>query len=266
MNAVFFSILRKIRDKFIAFPHLMIGEPFIILDTIDSTNNHAMKLARDGSVSDGTVFFALEQTKGKGQMNKNWTSNKGENILMSIVLDCRSYQLNQQFLLSMATSLACNNVLKKYAIDGMTIKWPNDLYWRDRKAGGILIENIVISGVWETAVVGIGININQTQFDEMQRKPVSLKQITGKNLDPIIIAKEICLELDHYRSLLDPEKKELLLSMYNQVLYKRNELVLFRKDSLEIKAKIKGVNMEGKLILNEQPLQLLKWGELEWVE
>jgi len=239
VNAVFFSILRKIRDKFIAFPHLMIGEPFIILDTIDSTNNHAMKLARDGSVSDGTVFFALEQTKGKGQMNKNWTSNKGENILMSIALDCRSYQLNQQFLLSMATSLACKSVLKKYAIDGMTIKWPNDLYWRDRKAGGILIENIVIS---------------------------SLKQITGKNLDPIIIAKEICLELDHYRSLLDPEKKELLLSMYNQVLYKRNELVLFRKDSLEIKAKIKGVNMEGKLILNEQPLQLLKWGELEWVE
>jgi len=265
-DAVFFSILRKIRDKFNPFLQPMIGQSFIVLNTVDSTNNHAMKLVREHKTSHGTVFFALEQTKGKGQRNKHWESKAGENLLMSVVIDCTKYALRKQFQLSMVTSLACYNLLKKYAGDETGIKWPNDLYWRDRKAGGILIENIINGNNWETAVLGIGINVNQTAFPVMNRKAVSLKQISGKDHDPIEVAKELCIELEKMISLLDADKSEELLELYNKVLYKKDQVSRFKKDNLTIEAKVKGVNIDGNLMLEGFSDPTISWGEMEWID
>jgi BirA family biotin operon repressor/biotin-[acetyl-CoA-carboxylase] ligase len=244
----------------------MIGQSFIVLNTIESTNNHAMKLVREGKASHGMAFFALEQTQGKGQRNKSWLSNLGENLLTSVVLDCKNYELNQQFSLSMATSLACFNLLKKYGGDEMSIKWPNDLYWRDRKAGGILIENIIIGNHWETAVLGIGINVNQTKFPEMHRNPVSLKQISGKVHDPIEMAKELCIELEKMTSFITKEKSGELLLLYNNSLYKKDQLVRFNKNNLSIEARVKGVDMDGNLMLEGDSNPTIAWGDMEWVD
>ena len=156
----------------------MIGNPFVILSSVDSTNNYAMKEARNGNIADGSVFFALEQTQGKGQRSKNWLSNRGENILMTVVIDCKTLQLHQQTLLSFAVAIASNNMLKNHTNGETCIKWPNDLYWCDRKAGGILIENIVLGNNWTHAIIGIGINVNQTIFENLEKPTVSLKQIT----------------------------------------------------------------------------------------
>ena len=224
-----------------------------------------MKQVRLNQASHGSVFFAMEQTKGKGQRSKNWISNPGENLLMSVLIDCTTFEISQQFILSMATSLACYNLLKKYVGDDLSIKWPNDLYWRDRKAGGILIENIINGNKWESAVLGIGININQTVFPIMNRKAVSLKQISGKEYDPIELAKELCVELEKMISLMNNKKSDELLNSYNYSLYKKEQVVKFNKGSLTIEARVKGVDINGNLMLEGFSDPTISWGEMDWI-
>ena len=222
-------------------------------------------MARSGDATDGTVFFALEQTKGRGQRSKQWLSNHSENIMMSIIADCSKYKIQQQVQLSMATAIACFTIVKNYTGDETSIKWPNDLYWRDRKAGGILIENIVSGENWEKAIIGIGININQTDFGEMESKAVSIKQITGKNFDPIVLAREICIEIEVvFQQLLEIQFSNLL-NLYNKFLYKKDEVVKFKQGNIQFEAKVKRVNEQGKLVIEQGFEREIGFGEIEWI-
>lgn len=244
----------------------MIGEPFIILPTIDSTNNYAKALARDGLARDGMVIFAEEQTQGRGQKNQSWESTKGENIILSGILDTSWLTLDSQFQLSCATSLACCDFYTECAGDETGIKWPNDLYWRDRKAGGILIENIVKGNNWEKAVIGIGININQVSFPEMRNRPVSLKQITGQSFDPKTLAKNLCQHLTIRYEELKQNRFKQQLELFNQKLFRLNQIVTFKKGEERFNATVQGVNEKGQLmVLNEREILFLNHGEVEWI-
>ena len=243
----------------------MASQPFIILNTTESTNNHAMEALRSGNVADGTVFFALEQTKGKGQRSKSWFSNKGENLVLSTIRDTTALKIDNQFQISCITALACHDLISSYTDDDVRIKWPNDLYWRDRKAGGILIENMIKGNSWDKAIIGIGININQTIFPEMPKLPVSLKQITGTSFDPIELAKELCMNLDRRLHLLNTGQFEHQLLEYNATLYKKNEVVQFKKANRKFEATINGVNEQGQLILTHGIQETIDFGDLEWI-
>jgi BirA family biotin operon repressor/biotin-[acetyl-CoA-carboxylase] ligase len=243
----------------------MIGEPFNILPTTDSTNNHAMNEARLGQTSDGAAYFALDQYQGKGQRDKTWNSKPGENIILSVVKDCSGFHLNNQFQLSVAVALACFDFFSAYAGDETRIKWPNDIYWRDRKAGGILIENMVKSDRWGKAIIGMGININQTTFDTIEGKPVSLKQITGKSFDPISLAKELCQHLEHRFLVLENKPFDQLLSAYNDQLYKKDELVPFKRNNIQFQAKVNGVDKDGHLLIMHGVEERIRFGELTWL-
>src|SRR6187397_1554210 len=148
-----------------------------------------------GEAQHGLAIFSHEQTAGKGQRGKNWVSEKDANIALSILLNPLPLSVPDQFKLSVCIAVSTWEFFSQYAGDETRIKWPNDLYWRDRKAGGVLIENVIGrwdpiaiglgSGVekseaWKWSVIGIGININQTAFSPDLPNPVSLKQITGK--------------------------------------------------------------------------------------
>jgi BirA family biotin operon repressor/biotin-[acetyl-CoA-carboxylase] ligase len=243
----------------------MTGEPFNILPTTDSTNNHAMNEARMGQTSDGTAYFALDQYQGKGQRAKTWSSKPGENIILSVVKDCSGLQLNNQFQLSVAVALACFDFFSAYAGDETRIKWPNDIYWRDRKAGGILIENMVKSNQWDKAIIGMGININQTSFDKMEGKPVSLKQITGKTFDPISLAKELCHHLDNRFSMLENKPFDQLLSAYNEHLFKKDEMVSFKRNNVLFQAKVISVDKDGHLMIVHGVEERIPFGEITWL-
>jgi len=243
----------------------MIGEPFNILPTTDSTNNHAMNEARLGRASDGAAYFALDQYQGKGQRSKTWSSKPGENIILSVVKDCSGLQLKDQFQLSVAVALACFDFFSAYAGDETRIKWPNDIYWRDRKAGGILIENMVKSDRWGKAIIGMGININQTTFDTIEGKPVSLKQITGKSFDPISLAKELCQHLEHRFLVLENKPFDQLLSAYNDQLYKKDELVPFKRNNIQFQAKVNGVDKDGHLLIMHGVEERIRFGEITWL-
>ena len=224
-----------------------------------------MNQARMGKASDGIAYFALDQYQGKGQRAKSWCSKPGENIILSVVKDCSGFQLNNQFQLSVAVSLACFDFFSAYAGDETRIKWPNDLYWRDRKAGGILIENMVKAGRWEKAIIGMGINVNQTSFEAMEGRPVSLKQITGKSFDPISLAKELCLHLDERLSMLENKPFDQLLSAYNEQLFKKDEVVTFKRNNIQFQAKVNGVDKDGQLLIMHGVEEQIPFGEITWL-
>jgi len=245
-------------------PLLPIGNTFVELTTVDSTNNYAMGLVQKGFARHGAVFFAYNQTEGKGQRGKSWLSLPGENLILSVVLQPAILMPHHTFSLSAAIAMACYDLFKKYAGQQVKIKWPNDIYWRDRKAGGILIENIMGNDFWHYAIVGIGMNINQTQFSENLIRPISLKQITGHSYHLTELAKELCVLLEtHYQNLLTDQGK--IFEYYNNNLYKINEPIRLKKKNIVFDTILKGVSIEGKLITNDKMEREFNFGEVEWI-
>ena len=146
----------------------------------------------------------------------------------------------------------------------LCIKWPNDIYWRDRKAGGILIENVIKGNEWKYAVAGIGLNINQTDFGELNNRAVSLKQITGKSYDPLHLAKELCTCINEVCLNLFNDNKAIV-SQYRNLLYKKNERVRLKKDNRVFEAIIKDVTLDGRLVVTTSVEEEFSVGEVEWV-
>jgi len=238
---------------------------FKILDTVDSTNNYAMARVQAGMASHGMTWFAHEQTAGKGQRGKGWETQPGKNIAMSIVFQPEFLDARQQFYLSATIALVCFEFFSGYAGDETKIKWPNDLFWRDRKAGGVLIENVFHGKKWKWAIVGIGININQVNFGKAVKNPVSLKQITGKEFDTVALAKELYALLIKKIPELTAKSFDKILEDYNTHLYKLNKNVLLKKEGSIFETVIKAVSAEGKLLTVDAADREFDFGEVEWV-
>ncbi|HEY1114120.1 MAG TPA: biotin--[acetyl-CoA-carboxylase] ligase [Chitinophagaceae bacterium] len=258
-----FIALSKNTNKLSPYHH-EIGSHFIELQQVDSTNNYATGLVHAGMAQGGTVVFTHEQTKGKGQRTKTWKSQKGANILMSVVIQPRPLPLTQGFLLSMATANAVHRFFRPLAGSETKVKWPNDLYWRDRKAGGILIENIIHGTEWHYAIVGIGININQVEFPGLKAKAVSLRQITGKEYDVLALARQLCRHLQQCYALLESHP-HVIREEYHEHLYKLDETVRLKQDGRVFDATIKGVTPLGDLVTFSTIEERFSVGEVEWV-
>jgi len=243
----------------------VIGQRFIKLLKVDSTNNYAMRLVQKGYAAHGDAYFAVEQTAGKGQFNRQWLSPKGENIILSIVLDTGAFDMEQQFILNMIAALGAQQLFNKYSAEKSKIKWPNDIYWRDRKAGGILIENTIRGTKWQYAVVGFGININQTLFPKQLKNPVSLKQITGNEYDVITLARELCSILNIEMQQLLAGKEDLVLQKYNAELHKLNQAIQFKNNDALLSGQVKGVDKSGKLIIENDGEHRYENGTIEWI-
>jgi BirA family transcriptional regulator, biotin operon repressor / biotin---[acetyl-CoA-carboxylase] ligase len=255
--------LSKNTNKLSPYYH-EIGSPFIELQQVDSTNNYATGLVHAGMAQEGTVVFAHEQTRGKGQRNKTWKAQKGANIIMSAVVQPRPLPLSRAFLFSMATANALHRFFSPYAGSETKVKWPNDLYWRDRKAGGILIENIIMGSEWNYAIVGLGININQVEFPGLKTRAVSLRQITGREFDVLELARELCHHLQQSYALLE-SYPEVIRDEYHRNLYKLNEPVRLRQNSRVFETTIKGVTPLGDLVTFSTVEERFSMGEVEWV-
>ena len=223
-----------------------------------------------GEAQHGMAVFAHEQTAGKGQRGKNWVSQKDLNLALSILLNPYPLSVPDQFKLSVCIAVSAWDLFSKYADDETKIKWPNDIYWRDRKAGGILIENVIQSsqsavGSWQWSVAGIGININQTDFDPSLPNPVSLKQITGKIHEPIELAKELCSFIEKNYQALIAGNFMSLFNKYQTHLYKKDENIKLKKGTRVFETTIKGVSKTGQLVTQHSIEERFEFGEVEWV-
>ena len=241
--------------------------PFIELQTVDSTNNYALKQLHEGLARHGTAYFSREQTAGKGQRGKTWWSAKDSSLLLSIVINPKPLTATQQFQLSACAAVSVCRFFNSYVNGNARIKWPNDLYWQDRKAGGILIDNIIGSqeGGWQWAVIGVGININQTFFPENLKNPVSLKQITGRDYVPVEMARELCFLFDNNFNRLIASGFDDFYDSYLTLLYKKNETAKLKTGGRVFEGIIKSVSPSGKLIVEHGIEEEFEFGEIEWV-
>jgi BirA family biotin operon repressor/biotin-[acetyl-CoA-carboxylase] ligase len=178
---------------------------------------------------------------------------------------------SQPFHLVSWAAVSILEFFSRYAGTDTKIKWPNDLYWKDRKAGGILIETQIASNEagtseWNWAVIGIGININQTEFPPSLNNPVSLRQITGKTFDPVALARELCTVLDEKYQLINHAGFASIYEGYNANLYGLNKTQRFKQDNRVFEAIVKGVSPEGKLLLEHSFGEEFGFHDLEWLE
>ena len=255
--------------------------PLIELQSVDSTNNYARTLIHDKLAQHGMAVFAHEQVAGKGQRGKVWLSEKDTNIIISIVLKPHPLQLSQQFQFEACVALAVHDFFTRYAGENTKIKWPNDLYWQDRKAGGMLIESVVRSndsgiafgkplategvGNWEWVIIGIGININQTSFSAQLPNPVSLKQITGNDYLVTVLAKELNSMVQQYFQQLIKDGFEKIYTRYISCLYKKGSAIRLKKDNRIFEAIVRSVSPLGKLIVQHGIQEEFEFGQVEWL-
>ncbi len=237
----------------------------IILERVDSTNNYAMAMVQKKAVNSGDAVFAMEQTSGKGRRGKSWKSKKGENIILTIVVQMQWLPVQQQFQLSMAVALACHNFFSKYIKENIKIKWPNDIFINDRKAGGILIENVIQGNLWQWAVIGIGLNINQISFEKEKLNAVSLQQLTDKNYDVLQLANELHKIVLKRLEVLQSGQINNMLKEYNENLFARNQVVKLKKENIVFETKITGISESGELLTKDAIERSFGFDEVEWM-
>lgn len=223
-----------------------------------------MQQLKSGNAGHGAAFFAFFQLQGKGRREKNWQSPPGQNIILSVIIDTTAFSASPPFLLSMAIAIGVQQFLFSLTREKFEIKWPNDIYFNDRKAAGILIENVYRGHSWQWAIAGIGINTNQENFDPDLPNPISLKQITGKEYHPEKLARELCVYLDEaYKKLINDAAA--IINDYNKVLYKKNVSARFHKNGLVIDCIVESVDKFGQLKISHPVLEHLLIDEVKWL-
>ncbi len=231
---------------------LFTGTNLVELDSAESTNNYALNLLREKQPFEGTVIRTYRQTLGRGQRQKQWESKDFSNLTFSIIYYPVFLSVSRQFQLSKAIALGVADFVKNSVqSESVKIKWPNDIYVGDKKIAGILIENSVSGNKISSAVIGIGLNVNQTTFSKEIPNPVSLKMITGNELDLEKCFQELCVSLEARYMQLKAAKENLIDEHYHKALYGLNEQREFIIDNKNTFAEIIGVDVLGKLKLNE---------------
>lgn len=222
----------------------------IALDITDSTNRYAKALPSNES-KELTLVTAEFQEAGRGAGTNKWESEQGKNLLFSLIAYPQRLQANQMFALSEVTALAIRDALSSYT-PGFQIKWPNDIYYNDKKISGMLIEND-LRGKWvHRSIIGVGVDINQTSFLSDAPNPVSLAQILGKAVERNQVLNSILLQFNHYYGMMEREQFSELHNRYMQHLYRRNALHPYADATGTFQARIIDVEPTGHLVLECQ--------------
>jgi BirA family transcriptional regulator, biotin operon repressor / biotin---[acetyl-CoA-carboxylase] ligase len=232
---------------------LFIGKNLLFLHEVESTNTYAMNLLRNVNGIEGTVIYTDNQTQGKGQRGTVWSSSSGQNITTSIVLKPLFLGSDDAFLLSKISALAVYDVMTEMLPVGqydIKIKWPNDILVNQKKVAGILIENNYVHSHIQYAVIGIGLNVNQTIFDDFMRAATSLKVLANKEFDRAFVLERLCVYLEKWYFKLKAHKHFEIDECYLGCLFGFNEWLCFEDaDKVSFKGKVRGVAKSGKLML-----------------
>lgn len=236
----------------------IVGKHIVRLPQVDSTNNYANTQLGANGLTEGTVFLAYEQSNGRGQMKNFWESEPGKNLTFSIVLFPDFLEIRKQFMLSKVVTLGIYAALNPF-VDNLRIKWPNDIYAGDQKLGGILIENSILYHSIKSSVIGIGLNINQTEFLSNAPNPVSLKLLANKEFDADLILTQILQQIDFYYALLKDQQVKRIDQEFISVLYRFRENNWFQDEQGKFEGQITGVNSIGQLLVKKANGQLMAY-------
>ncbi|MDR1719319.1 MAG: biotin--[acetyl-CoA-carboxylase] ligase [Dysgonamonadaceae bacterium] len=218
------------------------------IDKTPSTNSLLKALSARERLTEGTVLVASDQTLGRGQAGNFWESEPGKNLTFSMLFYPTFLPIKAHFLLSKAISLAVKEVLDNY-LDGITIKWPNDIYYLDKKIAGILIENELTQEELSQSIAGIGLNVNQEVFRSKAPNPVSMKQLLQVDLDRDCLLEEMVRGISGRYSDLQAQRHEAIAARYQQSLYRNAGYFPFSDRNGAFRAKIDFVEDNGALVL-----------------
>ncbi|MCB9355233.1 MAG: biotin--[acetyl-CoA-carboxylase] ligase [Lewinellaceae bacterium] len=259
---------------------LFIGKVYHRFDQLPSTNDHAAELIAKSTPPEGTVIRAASQTAGRGQFGSRWESAAGKNLTLSVILYPDWLEAGAQFHLSMATALALHDTV--YSIvqnlpdesllkagepstvyrlpstvhrppSTVKIKWPNDLYLGDRKAAGILIQNSLSGAHLQSSILGIGLNVNQTEFDPSLPNPGSLASAYGRLFDLETVADTLLEYLERRYLQLKAGQRQEIRADYEDRLYRLDTPAQFaRKDGSVFAGTVRGVGTDGRLRVEKE--------------
>ena len=221
----------------------------IKLDATDSTNLYLKELLQSIPMEDYTVVVAKKQLKGRGQMGSVWQSEEGKNLTFSVLKNFDTLHVEHQFLLNIGVSMAVADVLRELSVPNVSVKWPNDIMSGSYKICGILIENVLKGQLVGHAIIGIGLNVNQTHFENLD-KASSLKLLTGNFFDLDELLQRILGRLQHHLKHLEGKTVSQLLPSYEKMLFRKDKPSTFTNTQGEMfMGFIRKVTPTGKLVL-----------------
>lgn len=253
---------------------LFIGKNLLFLTEVESTNTYAMGLLRNVNTVEGTVVYTDNQSRGKGQRGAVWNSAVASNITASIILKPRFLGDDESFFLSKISALAIYDVLTDVLNSShydIKIKWPNDILVNSGKIAGILIENNYHQQMLQHSVIGIGLNVNQADFQELAGTATSLKLLTGQQHDRAEVLEKLCRQLEKWYLLLKSGNRGRIRETYLARLKGMNQTLTFSipgEANMPFRAKIVDVDRGGKLCLEMEDAQLRRFDvkELRFTE
>ena len=219
------------------------------INQCDSTNAYLQRLVAETDAPEGTVVSTSFQTNGRGQLSNVWEAEDGKNILCSILLRPTSLPIKSQFLISQAISVAIVDVLNSY-LDGFFIKWPNEIYYKEDKIAGILIENTLSSAGISTCIIGLGLNVNQQTFRSDAPNPISLFNIIGRETSVPELLQSILERFNKVYELAYTNVALLRENYFNNLLFS-GKMRMYSDESGEFIGKIVDVENDGHLIIED---------------
>lgn len=239
-------------------PTEFIGKKSKYLETCSSTNLIALEESLDNLMEEGFAWIAGHQTAGRGQRGNTWKAQPNENLLVSYLLKPSFQLLENQFYLSKAIACGILTGLQDWSNNSLGeslplhIKWPNDIYLDNQKLGGILIENNIQSGKWAFSIVGLGLNINQMDFDDL--RAISIKKYIGTPFRFEIeeIYQFVSLGIEKYYQLFISQSFEKIDLSYHRNLLRYQEWNSYRDESSEFIGKIVQINQQGFLLMERE--------------
>jgi len=227
----------------------------VFVEQTSSTNALLHEMLQREQLPNGTVLCAAFQTAGRGQRGNVWESERGKNLIFSILLYPLALPAAESFFVAQAAALAVQQTLDTFlpstAGEHFKVKWANDVYFDGKKIGGILVENIFSGAFVAHSIVGIGVNINQKIFSPALPNPVSLAQITGAEFELTPLLNGIC---SRFLFLMDNKNDRFALRrQYFEALYRREGFHAYQSpDGREFRARTVAVEEDGKLILEDE--------------
>ena len=219
----------------------------IKLDAIDSTNIYVKELIAKGDIKNFTAVISKYQTSGRGRNNSIWQDEPSKNLNFSLYKEFNSFKIENRFLLNIISSISVFNLLKKYNLKNLSVKWPNDIMTGNKKISGILIENNIRGKLINYSVIGIGINVNQLNFKNLP-KATSLHIETGVTNSPELMAEELqqILKLNFELMQENPDK---LLDDFNKFLFEKDKTVNYLTNNKILLGRLIKVNKLGEILI-----------------
>ncbi len=219
----------------------------IKLNAIDSTNSFLKEMAHNSTLENYTIVTTGTQTNGRGQMGTQWVSEPSKNLLCSVYVTFNGLPVSNQVLINYAVSLAIINTLEKYNVPKLAVKWPNDILSFNYKLCGTLVENVIQNNEVKSSVIGIGLNVNQIDF-EKGFNATSIKKEIGREINLDKLLEDLISELKISIGYITNSATNILKENYLKWLYKKNTPTMFKDcEGVLFMGKIIGVSSIGKL-------------------